>query len=241
MITRKDIVRLGIGIPLTDDRIHSQFFDSWVQMEKPEFVYMRPDHRGPIDEVRNLLVTDAMDNGCTHLIMLDTDQFYPKHTIPRLLSYDLDAVGALVYRRYPPFDPVMYRMRQDGEGYEHVHADEMFSGGLVEVDATGCGCVMFKMDVFLKVPPPWFVFKPLDGDQKNLGEDVGFCAKLRSAGYKIFVDTSLEVEHLATMSINRAAFELYQGLAKRYDNIVGADAPGKEIAARDEQRTERGI
>ena len=149
MITRKDIVRLGIGIPLTDDRIHSQFFDSWVQMEKPEFVYMRPDHRGPIDEVRNLLVTDAMDNGCTHLIMLDTDQFYPKHTIPRLLSYDLDAVGALVYRRYPPFDPVMYRRQLDGS-YKHVNEEEMFSGKLIEVDATGCGSN--RVHVW---PKPW--------------------------------------------------------------------------------------
>ena len=224
-VTHKDPIRLGIGIPLTDDRIHSQFLSSWVQMEKPEFVYMSPDHRGPIDEVRNLLVVDALDNGCTHLIMLDTDQTYPIHTIPRLLSHDLDVVGALVYRRYPPFDPVMYRRQSDGS-YKHVSEEEMFSGELVEVDATGCGCVMFKTDVFFKVDPPWFVFRPPEGDEKGLGEDIGFCAKLRKTGCRIFVDTALEVEHLALMSVNRAAFELYKGLAQRYDKLAGADAPG---------------
>jgi len=240
MIPRKiNAIRLGIGIPLVDDRVHSQFLDSWVQMEKPDFVYMRPDHRGPIDELRNLLVIDALDNGCTHLIMLDTDQTYPRHTIPRLLSHDLDVVGALVYRRYPPFDPVMYRARPDGDGYDHVRKEEMFSGDLVEVDATGCGCVMFKTDVFLKIGHPWFVFRPPEGEGKNLGEDVGFCAKLKNAGYRIFVDTSLEVEHLALMSVNRAAFELYQSLSRHYDRVTGADAPGK-VLARDDGNDDRG-
>lgn len=225
MIVRRKIVRLGIGIPLTDDRIHSQFLTSWIQMEKPDFVYMRPDHRGPIDEVRNLLVLDALENQCTHLVMLDTDQTYPRHVITRLLSHDLDAVGALVYRRYPPFDPVMYRARPDSNGYDHVPEKEMFSGKLVEVDATGCGCVMFKTDVFHQVDPPWFVFHPPKGEKMNIGEDIGFCAKLRRAGYKIFVDTSLEVEHLALMSVNRSAYTLYRTLSEHYDKMVGADAP----------------
>lgn len=206
-------VRLGIGVPLVDDKVHSQFLDSWIKMERPDFIYLRPDHRGPIDELRNRLTTQALDMGCTHIIMMDTDQEYPVDTITKLLARDLDAVGAVVYRRYPPFDPIMYR-RESTQGYCHVPEEEMFSGDLVEVDATGCGCLMFKTKVFFDIPQPWFEFMPIDGDFAKMGEDIGFCAKLRKAGYKIFVDTSIEVEHLALMSINRSGFEIYKMLLK---------------------------
>ena len=145
-MTKQDI-KLGIGIPLTDDKVHSQFLDSWVLMDRPNFTYLRPDHRGPIAEVRNRIVMEALDNGCTHLIMMDTDQEYPHDTITKLLAHDLDAVGALVYRRYPPFDPVMMRRGEHG-GFRKLPDEELFSGKLIEVEATGCGCIMFNTRVF---------------------------------------------------------------------------------------------
>ena len=213
----KPDVKLGIGIPLTDDKVHSQFLDSWVLMERPAFTYLRPDHRGPIAEVRNLLVLEALKSNCTHVIMMDTDQEYPYNTITKLLSHDLDAVGALVYRRYPPFDPVMLRSNDKG-GFIKVPEEEMFSGELIEVEATGCGCVMFNTQVFETVPYPWFEFMPAEGPTADMGEDIGFCIKLRNAGYQVFVDTAIEVEHLALMSVNRAAYEIYKvAMGKRTD------------------------
>lgn len=213
----KPNIKLGIGIPLTDDKVHSQFLDSWVLMDRPDFTYLRPDHRGPIAEVRNRLVMEALENECTHLIMMDTDQEYPPNTITKLLAHDLDAVGALVYRRYPPFDPVVLRTGKNG-GFIKLPEEELFSGKLLEVDATGCGCIMFNTNVFLNVPYPWFEFMPTEGRTAGMGEDIGFCVKLRDAGYGVFVDTSIEVEHLAVMSINRAAYEIYK-------KAIGADAP----------------
>ena len=124
-------LKLGIGVPLSFPMVPSSFFDSFITMEKPDFVYLRTS-AGPVDEMRNSIVRQAIVSECSHLIMMDTDQVYDHKTIPRLLSHRLPVVGCLVYRRYPPFDPIM--LKGTLSSYERVL--EWEPGALVEVDAT---------------------------------------------------------------------------------------------------------
>ena len=217
--------KLGIGLPLTDEKVYSQFLDSWVQMEIPPGIwhYGRPQFRGPIDQVRNYLVRDALDAGCTHLIMLDTDQIYPPDTITRLLAHDKDIVGAKVYRKYPPYDPIL--VRGAIPIFSHVPDEECESGELVEVDATGCGCIMFRTALFTEIEPPWFKWEMpvMDGVSVMVGEDFYFCRKAKEADYRIYVDTSVEVSHMALMQVNQSAYKIYSKIAEAQKRIV-ADA-----------------
>jgi hypothetical protein len=187
--------------------VPSAFFDSFVSMEKPPFIYMRTSN-GPIDEMRNALVRDAMSANCTHLLMADTDQCYHPETITRLLSHKKPIVGCLVYRRYPPFDPLMLR----GELGKYQTVAEWEPDSLVEVDATGTGCLLFDMQVFRDMPAPWFRFRKDVGSGKPVGEDIGFCSDLRAAGYRIFVDTSVPAGHLSQMMITEGTWRLYNRL-----------------------------
>lgn len=195
--------RLGVGIPLNFPMVPSSFFDSFIQMDKPNYIYLRSSH-GSIEGMRNEIVTQALINRCTHVIMMDADQVYEKDTIPRLLSHRLPVVGCLVYRRYPPFDPLMLKGRQGH--YQTI--TEWEPDSLVEVDATGTGCIVFEIDVFRKLPYPWFRFRtgPYGG---VIGEDFGLCADLRAKGYKIYVDTSIPAGHLSQMIINEGTWKLY--------------------------------
>jgi len=218
-------IKLGIGLPLTDDKVYTQFLDSWIQMETPDrWVYCRPQFKGPIDAVRNHIVEEALDWDCTHLLMLDTDQEHPPDVVMKLLSHDLPIVGAKVYRRYPPYDPIL--LRGSIPIFGHVSDEECESGELVEVDATGCGALMCKMDVFLNIPRPWFKWEmpKIDDVDVMIGEDFYFCNKAKEAGYKIYVDTSLEVSHLTIMEVNQAAYKLYSKLGKMQAEGVGAEA-----------------
>lgn len=198
--------RLGIGLPLSHHMIPSAFFDSFITMEKPPFVYLRTSN-GPIDEMRNSLVLEAMSSDCTHLLMMDTDQMYDTKTIPRLLSHKLPVVGCLVYRRYPPFDPLMLK----GEVGRYEVIEEWEPDSLVEVDATGTGCLLFDMQIFQEMPSPWFIFRRAN-DGKAVGEDIGFCSDLKAAGYRIFVDTSVPAGHLSQMQITEGTWRLYRKL-----------------------------
>lgn len=194
--------KLGIGVPLSFPMVPGAFFDSFIAMEKPDFIYLRSS-AGPVDEMRNELVRQAIAAGCSHLIMMDSDQIYDPKTIPRLLSHRLPIVGCMVCRRYPPFDPIMLK----GEIGSYKSITEWEKDSLVEVDATGTGCLLFNMDVFRKMPEPWFVFRSSKGSP--VGEDIGFCSDLRNAGYKIFVDTSVPAGHLTSMIVNEWTWRLY--------------------------------
>lgn len=205
-------VKLAVALPLTDDKIHTSFFDSFVLMSKPaSYVYMRPAFRSSIAEARNNLVQQAIDNNCTHILMMDTDQTYPSNTIPQLLSHNLPVVTAKVHRRYPPFDHLC--MRKEGDKLVLVPDEEIEKYGLVEVDATGTGCVLYNISVFNEIPKPWFQ-EEIGEDGKPIGEDVGFCYKLQKYGYKVFVDCSLDIGHLANLEVNYSTYKLYQMLKK---------------------------
>jgi len=198
---------LAIGIPCTFPFIPSSFFYSYSMMEKPDHVFIHADN-GPIDTLRNDIVEKALAIRATHLIMMDVDMIYHPKTITRLLSHKLPLVGALCFRRYPPFDSIMLRVTD--KGYESV--DKWEEDELVEVDATGAGCLMFDMSLFRKMPRPWFRFQKNADTGAVIGEDVGFCQDLKAEGYKIFVDTSVPCDHLTTMAVNRQTNILYNSM-----------------------------
>lgn len=200
-------ISLAIGIPCTFPFIPSSFFYSFVLMEKPSFTFIHADN-GPIDTLRNDIVEKALAENCSHLLMCDVDQVYPVDTITKLLAHKLPVVGAKVNRRYPPFDPIM--MRITDEGYKPV--DDYKDGDLVPVDATGTGCILYDMSVFKKLPYPWFRFQKNPATGMTIGEDIGLCQDLKAAGYKIFVDTSVKVGHLSTMIVTDATHKLYNAM-----------------------------
>jgi len=201
---------LAIGIPCSFPMVPTSFFYSFIHMERPTFHLIHADN-GPIDTLRNDIVERALSLGVSNLIMVDCDMIYHPQTIPRLLSHRLPIVGALCFRRYPPFDSIMLRVNEDQTGYMSV--DEWEEDELVEVDATGAGCLMFNMSVFRKMPKPWFRFQTHpDHSKLVVGEDIGFCQDLKAAGYKIFVDTSVPSDHLTTMAVNRQTNRLYYSM-----------------------------
>lgn len=210
-IARGDL-HIGIGIPIVEDRLPVQFFVSFARMQKPDYTLLLPSFpvgsfAGNIADARNSLVHQALGLNCTHLIMMDTDQIYPPDTIDRLMSYHQPVVGTPVHRRWPPFDPILYR-GMPGR-YLHVPDAECYSGDLVPVDATGCGCVLYDLRVFIDMSAPWFALGRTD-EGKPIGEDIMLCSKLRKAGVPIYVDTALVIDHMTTYLVNRSTYELYK-------------------------------
>jgi hypothetical protein len=221
MATRVTNFKLGIGIPNTWGYVPNVFFDSFITMYRPDFTYI-PAKNGPLDGLRNYIVSQAMVTGCSHLLMMDTDQKYPIDTIPKLLGRNVDVVHAKVHRRYPPFDPIMYK----GElyKYQYITEEEYKDGDLVEVDASGTGCVLYNMKVFYDLEPPWFEFKknpdPSSDSLGAVGEDIWFCHKLKEKGYKIYVDTSVKVGHLILFEVEDNFEILYKNIMKNNNKEV---------------------
>ena len=203
-------LRLGIGIPCSFSFVPISFVYSFLYMERPDFTLIHADN-GPIDTLRNDIVEKALALNITHLIMMDVDQVYPPQTITKLLAHKLPVVGAKVNRRYPPFDPII--MKITDQGYHPI--DDYKKDSLTECDATGTGCIMYSMEVFRKLSYPWFRFQKNPENGMTIGEDIGLCQDLKEAGYKIYVDTSIEVGHLTTMIVNEATHKLYRAMKNK--------------------------
>jgi len=148
--------------------------------------------------------------------MMDVDMIYHPKTITKLLSDKLLIVGALCFRRYPPFDSIILRIKEIDErtkGYESV--DDWEENEILECDATGAGCIMYDMSIFRKMPYPWFRFQKNPENGMTIGEDIGLCQDLKAAGYKIYVDTSVPADHLTTLAVNRATNRLYNAMKNK--------------------------
>ena len=205
-------MKLAVGLPVVNDWIHSPFFLSFILMDTPPFTLCVPEdyignYPGDIAKTRNGLVEHALNEGCSHIILMDTDQTYPADTIKRLLSHDKDITGAVVHKRYPPFNPLL--LRGTLGRYLRVPDEEAYSGDLIEVDATGTGCLLVKSDVFLDLEFPWFRFSTTD-EGKPVGEDIYFCSEARKAGRQIYVDTGVQVGHGAYVEVNRRFYEIFK-------------------------------
>lgn len=205
-------MKLAIGLPSFSDKVHTLFFLSFIGLEKPSDTTILfptvPSGTADIAKVREGLCLDAIDKGCTHLLMMDTDQVYhDEDLIERLLSHGKDIVGGKVHRRYPPFEPIL------NVDHQHVSDDEIAKGGLLKVDATGTGCLLIKLSCLKDIKRPWFEMSVNDkGDP--VGEDIGFCYKAAKAGKEIYVDCGVSIGHLAVLQVDGTFYKVWKKINK---------------------------
>ena len=77
--------------------------------------------------------------------------------------------------------------RSEGKGFPVIK--EFKEGELLNVDVTGCDCLLIPRNIFKQIK---FEFKP----EVPLAEDFGFCLQAREKGYRILVDTSVTSKHI---------------------------------------------
>ena len=203
-------MRIGIALPHTRRYYDALFVKSFFIMEKPQdMALLVPNSNGPIDTIRNELVTQAMMLDCSHIFWMDTDQVYPPETLTKLISHNLPIVCAKVHRREPPYDALLKRCNPDKSDelnpYIDIEYDEWGLRAdpkeLIEVDATGFGCNLMSIEVVEKIPKPWFLMNLYT--RPVVGEDFYFWAQAKKLGYKIMVDCSINVGHIAEAVVDQ--------------------------------------
>lgn len=206
-------VKLAICLPLTFPYIPVEFFDSMMAMKKPcRHVFLRVGGYQGLDQVRNKLVEAAINYDCTHVLFLDVDHNHNPETITKLFSHNKPIVSGLNYMRNDPFEPCMFK----GMINKYETITEWVDGDLIEVDSVGAACLLVDINVFKNIQSPYFSFmkNPDLNIPFDIGEDVYFCNKAKQVGYKIYVDTSLETNHLATIEINKKFNQIWDKGAK---------------------------
>jgi len=160
---------------------------------------------------RNVVVKNFLDEVTTPwLLMIDSDERLPMETFFKLVdaAHDKDRpiVSGLVFAAF--FDnqdnlravPTIYRMTTD-KGLQPI--DDYPIDTLMEVDATGTGCLLVHRSVLEKMREnatvnqgrdwAWFVEGAIEGTY--FGEDLLFSKRLKAMGYKIHAHTGAILPH----------------------------------------------
>ena len=208
-----DRMRIGIALPHTRKYYDALFVKSFFLMDKPQdMALLIPNSNGPIDSIRNELVTQAFMLDCTHIFWMDSDQVYPSNVLPKLIAHNLPIVCAKVHRREPPYDGLLKRYNPDKEDklnpYIDIEYDEWAlradPNELIEVDATGFGCNLMSMEVLERMTKPWFLMNLYVNPV--IGEDFYFWGQAKKLGYKIMVDCSIDVGHISEAVVNQRTY-----------------------------------
>jgi GT2 family glycosyltransferase len=151
------------------------------------------------------------------LMFIDDDMVWDADSVGKLLAardeIDADIIGGLCYRRSAPHQPTLFmRETATSGGYNYM---ESWDDDIVEVDATGMAFVIIHKRVFEAIAgtemPSIEVRESLGPAgffqwSGTLGEDLRFCQEAKAAGMRIFVDTRIEVGHIAEVEIRKKQF-----------------------------------
>lgn len=151
-----------------------------------------------IQESRNVLARQAIENGAEWLIWLDTDMRFPQNLFDRLMEWDKPFVAANCAKRRRPIAPTARVI--DGEDItddQPVWPDPD-RHDLQEIDVVGLAVACVKSEVFLQIEYPWFDVKYIAERDWYAGEDIVFCGKLNQAGIPRYIDHGLSwgVRHI---------------------------------------------
>jgi len=133
----------------------------------------------------------------SHLFFMDSDMSFPQNALLKLLLRDKDVVCGIYLKKIEPFSVCAKPLNNS----ETLIAD---TSGLIEVDAAATGCMLVSRGAVNSVVEhelnnSVFAYDEIDGE--FVTEDYVFCNKLKSQGYKIFIDTEVLCGHLGEAMI----------------------------------------
>lgn len=140
-----------------------------------------------LPDMRNALAAEAIKQGATHILWLDSDMIFPPDTLERLYQRDLPIVGAGYSQRKEPAKPVAA-----ANGVWLYTEDE--STGVEPVDYIGQGVLLVQTDVYKHLPTPWHQLGWNAEKKQIVGEDVFFCRSAAQIGAVPHIDHDLTKE-----------------------------------------------
>lgn len=177
-----------------------------------------------ISQVRNLSAEWA--KRYDYMLSVDSDIVLPRDSLVKMLQADKDIISGLYIQRIPGTQTVEAYMDTPNGGCTNIPYSLLENRGIVEIAACGMGCALIKSEVFRKMEYPHFLYKEALDHKNTVSEDVYFCLKARSIGFKVWADTSIKCDH-----IGMSTFSLDTQVEKNIDLVAGQDLLPKESIA----------
>lgn len=150
-----------------------------------------------IADQRVNLAKEAIAQGATDILWIDSDMRFPKNALQRLLERGKTIVAANYATRVLPAKTTAQNMTDDG--WVRVPTRKG-STGLEQVTAAGMGLMLTSTQVFKDLADPWFHIGYSTKNAMFLGEDVSMCLHAAKVGHPTHIDhdISKEVRHIGS-------------------------------------------
>ena len=161
----------------------------------------------PWGEARTQAAYQCLNGGYEWLWFLDADVIVPASALIRLLSHRLPIVSGLYHQRFPTWTgeelrymPCMFNEGRDAQGnMVRTEVKDFQYGQLVEVHYAPAGCLLIHRSVFERMLAAgikrFFEWSLTADNPQGRSEDFEACARMRSLGFKVFVDSGLQCIH----------------------------------------------
>lgn len=222
--------KIAIGISNNQEYMPSSFFWNFQSLIKPGNCKVFRGYSTIKSSMLNKIIEQAKAWGADKLFFMDNDMTFQPDTIVKLAESNLPIVSGLYHLKSPPYSPVAgwfkYIKDKNGEDvlcasnqekeldwhYKYVEFPKGDKDGYVEVDWVGIGCLMVDMKVFDDMG--WTKKKLYDlwseeSGQRTYGHDINFCYDAKKAGYKIYVDTTVQASHGTMFYVNKNWIDTY--------------------------------
>lgn len=205
-------------------------------LERAGYRVWRRNGGAAIDLGRNRLCAQALEEGYSELMWIDSDIAFPVDAVDHLRELDKPLVGAA----YPKKGESSFSFHREESTVLEMGAD----GGIMEVTYLPTGFLYTRREVyetiatqlqlpvcnrvFAEVPfVPYFLpmVIPYQNEHWYLPEDYAFCHRARQCGFPSLLDTRIRLAHVGTYGY---AWEDACGERPRFDRFqVHLAAPTK--------------
>lgn len=191
-----------IAVPCMDT-LPVEFVQSMSNLQKPIETATSYLSGSMIYDARDRFAQAAITGNFDYVLWIDSDMVFEPDLLHRLLESieGRDFVCGLYFRRMPPYTPAAYETLEPFPmPVMEVHKN------IFEIGAAGFGCVLTRTkmlkDVFDKFGTAFCPFE-------DMGEDIAFCKRAKSIGYKLHCDPTVKVGHVGRIIVNETQFTQY--------------------------------
>lgn len=192
------MIRVMIGVATAETARRAAFYDYLMALKQPMGTMLSFVHGQSIARGRNLIVRQALDNGCSHIFFLDDDTTFEPDTLIKLICHNVDMVTGLHLMRNYPHRPLIFDYFNN-KGEAHIRYLDDDDSGLIKIAGSGLGCCLLKCKVFSRLEEPWFRLGEVVKD--DLGEDLGFFNRAVNIGLQHYVDLDCLIGHMASTTV----------------------------------------
>lgn len=153
---------------------------------------------------RNSLVRSALkEDKVEYLLFIDSDQgvdpSVPRRLIEKAEENDISVLSALTFILQGGVPTPLLSSASQAE----TRFDWLDTAGLVETDSVGTGCLLVHRQVFEDIEGPPFEQNYDEDGIRTEAEDYVFSKKAQEAGYDLYIDQDVAVDHHKKVSLQK--------------------------------------